>query len=286
MANVGIVYHPQRESARTKAVELEKWLYQRDHRAIFVGESESWAEGGLDLVVSLGGDGTMLRAIDKILPATIPVLGVNFGSLGYLTEIDPDGLFRALERFFGGDYSIEERMTLSIEVEKDERAGEPQESQAPFQKRYVALNDLVVEKLDSGHVIRVDVTFGASHFLTYEADGLIVSTPTGSTAYSFSARGPVVSPRLKAIVLTPISPHMLFDRSLIVEPSEIVELKIAEGPPAAVMVDGSRKVVLEPDDRVRCSAAETAAHLVTFSRRDFHEILKRKFGLHSKRMGD
>ena len=147
MANVGIVNHPQRESARTKAGELERWLYQRDHRAVFLGES--WAEDGLDLVVSLGGDGTMLRAIDRILPLPIPVLGVNFGSLGYLTEIDPDGLYGALERFFDGEYRIEERMTLSIDVEKDEGAAERPQVQAPFSKHFVALNDLVVEKLDS-----------------------------------------------------------------------------------------------------------------------------------------
>ncbi len=284
MANVGIVYHPQRESARAKADELERWLYSRDHRAIYMGES--WSEDGLDLVVSLGGDGTMLRAIDKILPSPIPVLGVNFGSLGYLTQIDPKGLYGSLEKFFRGEYRVEERMTLSVEVEKYEAISESPDIQPFFRRHFVALNDLVVEKLDSGHVIRVRVVFGSSNFLTYEADGLIVSTPTGSTAYSFSARGPVVSPRLRAMILTPISPHMLFDRSLVLEPKETVELKLAAGPSAAVMIDGSQKLILDPGDLVRCSANEAPACLVTFAERDFHEILKKKFGLHSKEMGE
>ncbi len=284
MANVGIVYHPQRESARQKAAELDEWLAERGHRAVYMGESGS--EHGLDLVVSLGGDGTMLRAIDKVLPLPVPVLGVNFGSLGYLTEIDPEGLFHALERFFGGDYSIEERMTLAIEVDRGDATLEVGETQSSSRRQFIALNDLVVEKLDSGHVIRVEVAFGAIHFLTYEADGLIVSTPTGSTAYSFSARGPVVSPRLRAMILTPISPHMLFDRSLVLDPIETVELTLADGPSAAAMVDGSRKVILEPGDLVRCTVNGNPAHLVTFANRDFHQILKKKFGLHSKRMGE
>lgn len=283
MANVGIVYHPQRESARTKARELEKWLGERNHHAVYLGED--LAQGSLDLVVSLGGDGTMLRAIDKILPLPIPVLGVNFGSLGYLTEVDPDGLYSSLEQFFAGDYAIEKRMTLSIEVEKAETSADIVDGQPPFRKHFVALNDLVVEKLDSGHVIRVDVSFGSTEFLRYEADGLIVSTPTGSTAYSFSARGPVVSPKMRAMILSPISPHMLFDRSLVLDPEETVELKVADGPAAAVMVDGARKATLDPSDLVRCVASDTPAHLVTFAVRDFHEILKRKFGLQSKKMG-
>ncbi|TAN20407.1 MAG: NAD(+)/NADH kinase [Actinomycetota bacterium] len=284
MAKVGIVYHPQRESARSKAAELESWLEERHHCAVYMGESG--ADDSLDLVVSLGGDGTMLRAIDKILPSPIPVLGVNFGSLGYLTECDPDGLFGALQQFFAGDYQVEERMTLSIDVEKNEATIDSALTQAILQKHFVALNDLVIEKLDSGHVIRVDVMFNSREFLTYEADGLILSSPTGSTAYSFSAGGPVVSPRMRAMVLTPISPHMLFDRSLVLEPDETVELKMAEGPPAAIMVDGSRKLVVEHGDVVTCSANHTTARLVTFADRDFHQIMKKKFGLQSKRMGD
>lgn len=287
MAKVGVVYHPKRESACAKAIELEAWLRDNDHRAIFLGEEV--IPDDLDLVVSLGGDGTMLRAIDRVLPSVTPVLGVNFGSLGYLTEVDPDGLFGALEDFFKGNFLIEQRMMLSIAVVRGKGHLDTEELwnyESPDVETYAALNELVVEKLHSGHVIRIGAYIGLEEFLIYEADGLIVSTPTGSTAYSFSARGPVVSPRLRAVVLTPISPHMLFDRSLVLEPTEAVGLKLCEGPSAAVMVDGVHKATIEPGDYVRCLANDTPAHLVTFSHRDFHQILKKKFGLVSKPMGE
>lgn len=287
MAIVGIVHHPKRENARSKATELEIWLREHNHEAVYLGDD--LVESHLDLVVSLGGDGTMLRAIDHVMPLAVPVLGVNFGSLGYLTEVDPDSLYSALNRFFEGDYLIEERMTLLVSVARERdmtyQPNVPQFNNAA-DTHFVALNEVVVEKLSSGHVIRVDVSIGSEQFLIYEADGLIVSTPTGSTAYSFSARGPVVSPNLRALVVTPISPHMLFDRSLVLDPGERLSLRLAEGPPAAVMVDGVEKVTIAPGDIVTCSANPTPAYLVNFSKRDFHQILKMKFGLTSKRMGD
>lgn len=284
MANVGVLYHPMRPNAASKADELDLWLQIRGHNCLritddFVGE-------GLDLVVSLGGDGTMLRAIDAVSDSGIPVLGVNFGSLGYLTEVDPDSLFDALDLFFKGEFGVEERMTLSLEIESEASNLKSGVSTiAGVQSHFVALNEMVVEKLSSGHVIRVEVSIGDSEFLTYEADGLIVSTPTGSTAYNFSARGPVVSPFLNALVITPISPHMLFDRSLVLEPSARIKFRIVDGPSAAVMVDGVQKVKLDPGDGVLCTANQIPARLVSFASRDFHQILKLKFGLSSKQMG-
>lgn len=280
MAFIGIVFHPKRDSASHTADELIRWLLDRGHNPIVLNDDRS--EAKMDLVVSLGGDGTMLRAIDRIMPSRIPVLGVNFGSLGYLTEIDPEGLFSSLERFFAGDYLIEERMALAVKVASTlSYAGGESGGRS-----HVALNEVVVEKLHSGHVIRVDAFIGSAEFLTYEADGVIVSTPTGSTAYSFSAHGPVVSPLLRSLVVTPISPHMLFDRSLVLDPSEKVSLRLAEGPSAAVMVDGVHVMTINPGDTVDCEANPIPAHLVTFAKRDFHQILKRKFGLASKKMNE
>jgi NAD+ kinase len=143
----------------------------------------------------------------------------------------------------------------------------------------VALNEAIVEKAGPGRTIRVDVAIAGRPFLTYAADGLIVSTPTGSTAYNLSARGPIVSPSLQAIVLTPISPHMLFDRSLVLEPGEVVTLRLADGPEAALVLDGTTILHLEPGDSVRCRGARLPARLVTFGTRDFHSILRAKFGL-------
>lgn len=283
MANVGVLFHPLRENAKIKADELNSWLALRGHSCQDVALETNCER--LDLVVSLGGDGTMLRAIDSVSDLGIPVLGVNFGSLGYLTELNPDSLFDALELFFNGKYDIEERMTLQLTIESiDKNSHNTSDSKRAF-SHFVALNEMVVEKLSSGHVIRVEVSIGDEEFLTYEADGLILSTPTGSTAYNFSARGPVVSPCLNALVITPISPHMLFDRSLVLEPTAKVKFRIADGPSAAVMVDGVQKVQLDPGESVTCTSNKVSARLVTFSRRDFHQILKLKFGLSSKQMG-
>lgn len=280
MATVGVLFHPGRENARNKADDLRAWLEGSGHGYLNLSDSDRIDH--LDVVVSLGGDGTMLRAIDKVSSIGLPVLGVNFGSLGYLTEIDPDSLFMALQRFFENDYLIEERMTLNVKIDSNRHSGEGFDgSQAPF----VALNEMVVEKLSSGHVIRVEVSIGNEQFLTYEADGIIASTPTGSTAYNFSSRGPVLSPSLRAIIITPISPHMLFDRSLVLESHESVAFKIVDGPSAAVMVDGVQKARIDPGDRVVCTCNKTPARLVTFGKRDFHQILKMKFGLSSKQMG-
>lgn len=280
MARVGVLFHPGRENARSKAEDLRSWLHERDHEYLNLSDCDQIDQ--LDLVVSLGGDGTMLRAIDKVSSKGLPVLGVNFGSLGYLTEIDPDSLFIALRRFFDNDYLIEERMTLNVKIESRQLTGQ---GHGGLHSSFVALNEMVVEKLSSGHVIRVEVSIGNEQFLTYEADGIIASTPTGSTAYNFSSRGPVLSPSLRAIIITPISPHMLFDRSLVLESHETVSFKIVEGPSAAVMVDGVQKARIDPGDRVICTCYETPARLVTFGKKDFHQILKMKFGLSSKQMG-
>ena len=174
------------------------------------------------MAVSLGGDGTMLRTVEMVAPFGVPVIGVNVGHLGYLTEVEPVGLYDALERFLAGDHAIEERMLLSVRVT----------GQAPAAGagRMLALNEAVVEKTLSGHMVRVDVAIDGAPFTPYAADGLIVATPTGSTAYALSARGPIIAPTHRALLLTPVSPHMLFDRSLILDAGTELRLTVV-GPP-------------------------------------------------------
>ncbi len=266
--NIGLVVHPKRPEALIVATELEEWGLE--HKVGVKHLFEPRDSQGLDLVVSLGGDGTMLRAIDLSLLHQVPVMGVNFGHLGYLTETEPDELIPSLERFFKGDYEIEERMTLDIRVHKS--------SPGPA-NRFVAVNELVVEKSHSGHVVKLAVSIGGSHFLNYEADGLIVATPTGSTAYSFSSRGPVVSPMLEAMLLTPISPHMLFDRVMVLAPFEQVTIRVLDGPKATLMVDGLNKEILAIGESVTVGSSLLNARLAKFAERDFRNILKAKFGL-------
>ena len=145
--------------------------------------------------------------------------------------------------------------------------------------RYRALNEGVVEKLEPGHTVRLHVSIDGAAFTSYAADGLIVATPTGSTAYSLSARGPVVSPRHRALLLTPVSPHMLFDRSLVLDPDESVEIEVAGHRPVALTVDGQQMVTLSEGDVVSFAASAATAQFVRFGGHRFHRILKSKFGL-------
>jgi NAD+ kinase len=170
----------------------------------------------LDLVVSLGGDGTMLHAVDLVYPAAVPILGVNVGQLGYLTDVEPEELEAAMPRLLAGDFAVLERMVLAVDVTTD----------GPAAGTWFALNEAALEKQRSGHLIRLDVSINGSAFTTYAADGVIVATPTGTTAYSFSVRGPIASPALRCLVLTPVSPHMLFDRSLVLADREDLDFVV------------------------------------------------------------
>ncbi len=221
---------------------------------------------GVELAISLGGDGTMLRAVDGVAAHGAAVLGVNVGQLGYLTAVEPDDMLSALERYLGGTHRIEERMLLDVQVE-----GGP---------RRLALNEAVVERTENGHTVRLAVSLDGEFFTTYAADGLIVATPTGSTAYSFSARGPIVDPAHWAMVLTPVSPHMLFDRAMVLGPRATVRLEVLGERPARLEADGQRIVgTLDPGAVVVCTAADEPARLVRFGGSNFHHVLKQKFGL-------
>ncbi|HZN16059.1 MAG TPA: NAD(+)/NADH kinase [Acidimicrobiales bacterium] len=276
MAVVALIPHHLRPEAAALAKRLTGELLTGGH-TVRVPEADAHATGlgewaipaseltrGLDLAVSLGGDGTMLRTVEMVAAAGVPVLGVNVGHLGYLTEVDGPDAQAAVERVLRGDHRVETRMTLAVTF-----AG----------VTHHALNEAVVEKTVSGHTVRVAVALNDRPFTTYAADGLIVATPTGSTAYNLSARGPIVSPTHRALVLTPVSAHMLFDRSMVLGADESITLELIDGPPAVLVVDGRQLGELTPGDAVGCRAGDHDVRLVTFGARDFHGILKRKFGL-------
>ncbi len=279
MTAVALVAHHEREDAALLARAAVTWLRERGHEAWVVPDDATVLDLGelvserplaaADLLVCLGGDGTMLRAVRLLDGAPVPLLGVNVGVLGYLTEIDPPALSSALERFLAGpaagSWHLDERMMLRVTVAGD--------------GSWRALNEAVVEKHDSGHTVRLLARIAGEPFTSYAADGLIVATPTGSTAYSLSARGPVVSPKHRAMLLTPVSPHMLFDRTLVLEPSETVEIEVAGFRPAALAVDGQRVATLAEGDVVTCCPADETARFVRLSAHHFHQILKSKFGL-------
>jgi NAD+ kinase len=279
LATVGLVPHRDRAEARELAEQVVSW-FEAQGVKVRIPESDAVGferlavpvdefAGGLDLAVSLGGDGTMLRTVDLAYEAGVPVLGVNVGQLGYLAEVEPGDLDAALERLLAGDYAVADRMMLQVTIESD----------GPAAGRWWALNEAVLEKPHPGRLARLDVFINGAFFTSYAADGVIVATPTGSTAYSFSARGPIVSPRVRCLLLTPVSPHMLFDRSLVLDAEEELALSIGENQHVLLTIDGRERGVLEPGDMVRCTGGPRPARVVTFGPRDFHQILKAKFGL-------
>jgi NAD+ kinase len=287
MANVALFVHRDRRQAIELACDIAVWLEARGHhprltpsdaelieRADLARPEDRLTEG-LDLVVAIGGDGTMLRAVRRAAEHDVPVLGINVGQLGYLTEVEPARWRDALSRFLDGDHAIDERMLLAITVEAPGAL-------PAVDIGHLVLNEVVLEKVSMGHTVRLEVTLDGAFFTDYVADGLIVATPTGSTAYALSARGPIVAPRHRALMLTPVSPHMLFDRTLVLDPETIVRLAVHGERPAALSLDGRNVGTLEPGGAITCTAAPRPARLVTFGGRDFHQILKTKFGLNDR----
>jgi NAD+ kinase len=275
MPRIALLVHPARPEVQRLAADVRRWWERHGYEVVRL-DSEDGSSDAVELAVSLGGDGTMLRTVQLASHHGVPVLGVNLGRMGYLTEVEPAGLEAAFERFAAGEYTVAERMMLGVRVERPDGGASAQDGGGA---ELVALNEAIAEKIAPGHTIRVEVSIAARPFLTYTADGLIVSTPTGSTAYNLSARGPIVSPTLRALVVTPISPHMLFDRSLVLDPAESVTLRLLDGPDGDLVLDGTSSIRLRPGDSVSCAAAIQPARLVTFGARDFHAILRAKFGL-------
>ncbi len=282
LRRVGAVVHPGRPGARDLGKRLASWAAERGVELRTLREErgclgqevpcvppEDFAEG-LDLVVVLGGDGTLLRALGLVLEAEVPVLGVNLGRLGFLTEVEPDGIWNALEAVWAGRYRVERRTTLTVRVLVDGHAVAED----------AAVNDVVLEKAAKERLVGVAVYVDEGLFARYAADGIIVATPTGSTAYSFSAGGPIVSPRLEALLLTPIAPHMVFNRSLVLHPDEVLRLEVlAESPPVIESVDGRAVRELPAGSMIEVCRGPRSALLVRIVPTDFYSLVRSKFRL-------
>jgi NAD+ kinase len=284
---IGVTFHRFRDDAVSSLEAVSAWASANGVRVVAQADDVEALSGrlrqapeavetlaGVDVVVSLGGDGTMLRTVRALGGRPTPIIGVNIGTRGYLTRVEPHDTAEVLKRFVHGkegiDYTFDDRMMLAATVDM---------GMSDAVGTWLALNEVVFEKSESGHTVRLDVAIDGVDFATYTADGLIVSTPTGSTAYALSARGPVMSPRLRAVLLTPVSPHMVFDRSLVLDPAEDVVVTVGGYRPVEVSVDGYRCVELNVGQSMRVSASQRVARLVRFEDRRFHQILRQKFGL-------
>lgn len=252
MTGVLVVAHHEREEGVVLARQAADWLAARGHECWMTPEDAKAVE--LDdlvserppeeagLALSLGGDGTTLRAVDLVSAAGVPVLGVNVGLLGYLNEVEPSGLLDALEGFFADQHTIEERMMLSVQIRRHDGRLEP-----PVQ----ALNEAVVERDESGHTVRLAVHIDGEAFISYAADGLIVATPTGSTAYSLSAGGPILHPGLAGWVLVPIASHTLSNRPIVLPDSGDVRITVVAGRDASANFDMQALASLMHGDQIR-----------------------------------
>lgn len=273
-----LVGHADRPEAGILARRAEEWLNARgchvvatedDRRALGLVTTEGpTSDLAASLVLGIGGDGTLLRAVKLVGESETPILGVNVGLLGYLAAVEPPAMIDALSDFFADRLARESRFVLDVAVHT-----------ASGVERHRALNEASLEKITAGHTVRLQMCIDDAPFTSYQADGMIVATPTGSTAYSLSARGPIVSPRLRAIVVTPLSPHMLFDRSLVLASSEVVEMQVTGTRPVGLAVDGEYMGELQPGDRIVCSEASHPAIFVKVHGERFHDVLKSKFGL-------
>ncbi len=284
-ATIGLILHHRRTQAIEQASDLVAWLESEGHSIRMpvedaeiagldrFGVDEADFAEGLDVAVSLGGDGSILRAVDLTSEFDVPLLGVNYGELGYLAAIEPADARSAISTFLSGEYQTEVRMMLQATVSHRSGPGEPKTTV------HHALNEIVLERTADHNTIRLLVRIDGERFHTYPADGLIVATPTGSTAYALSARGPVVAATHRALLLTPVSPHMLFDRSLVLEPASDLGLEVQGHRPAALSVDGRKVGTLEDGDEVVCTASPRRVRLIIDKPRNFHEVLKSKFGL-------
>jgi NAD+ kinase len=283
MKVIGVLARPDLREAGSTVRDLVAWLEQRGVRPCL--DAATAALGGVgatpgcrvasgrevaaeaDALVVLGGDGTLLAA-SRLLERAVPVLGVNFGSLGFLTEIALSELYPTLEAVLADRHQSEERRLLHAVVR---RAGQPDVAGD-------VLNDVVITKAGASRIIELDVSVDSTFVSAFRADGLIVSSPTGSTAYNLAAGGPILHPTLPAIVLTPICPHMLTNRPLVVSDDARIDVRLRAAREVEVMaaLDGQQIFALADQDGVTVTRSARRLQLVKAAGRDYYEVLRTK----------
>jgi NAD+ kinase len=223
------------------------------------------------LVVAFGGDGTFLRAARLARSLDVPIVGVNVGRLGFLTEIDPEDLPTVVPRLIAGDFAIDRRATLDARI---------LDAAGSISGELWALNDIAVEKVVRQRLVRLEVHVGATLFANVAADAVIVATSTGSTAYALSAGGPIVNPALDAVLVAPVAPHSLFDRTIVTHRSDRVRIVVARDQEGAlVSCDGTGPMVLEPGGAVEVSGDGRPVLVARLGAADFFGLVRRKFRL-------
>lgn len=266
---LGMLVHPEKPEAARLARRLAEICREKGPALVPVDSRNASALADVDVVAVLGGDGTILRALRLMGEKMVPVLGVNLGTMGFLAECAPEALEEAVRRLAAGDYRLEERMLLRVEREGGERA--------------LALNDVVVSRGACQRVLQADVTVDGQAAARFSGDGLVISSPTGSTAYSLSAGGPVVVPQLDCIVLAPVCPHTFSARPMVVSGESQIETALAPrgaGGRLMLSIDGGDGIALERAV-IRVRRAQERLPFVRFGENRFFSSLRGKLSLWS-----
>jgi len=278
MRSIGLIYKRNNPEAAEAAGRVVDWLVERDAEALVgpgqqltIGKGVAVDETDLgrrsEFLVTLGGDGTLLHAAGVLRDHPVPILGVNMGRLGFLTPFPEEALEGALEAAFEGRLEIQQRMRLAVRLRRsgnEEVAG-------------IALNDAVISQGAMARLLELEVRQNGQLITTYRADGLIVSTPTGSTAYNLSAGGPLLTPGLAAVCVTPICPHTLTNRSLVMPADCVITAQIVDtGDKPFLTIDGQRGYILDADDVVSIARAEAAQPLYQAPEVDIFELMRSK----------
>ena len=273
---IGFAYNPTIEAAVELSARAAGWCQIR-------GVGEWQAPSGdmealvrelptTDALVVLGGDGTFLRAVRAIAEVDVPILGVNLGKVGFLSKAEGGELDAVLEKIIVGRFTIDERMAIEGRILRDGRA--------IHDTRHVALNDIVVARGALARVCRLDVAIDDTHLATFIADGLVISSPTGSTGYSFSAGGPILDPISRNLVVTPIAAYLSAIRSVVVSPEQVIRCTVVDAVEALVSVDGREDIEVKVGDVVEVSAVERPIRLIApEGSQPFWDLLRHKVAL-------
>jgi NAD+ kinase len=276
---VGIIANTAKERSGGYTADLRKWLLARgldvcleEGIAAKIGVTDQPEKGRwalADLIIVFGGDGTILRTARLLAERDVPIVGVNLGVFGYLTEINLDEMYRALEEILTGNYQVERRMMLQVEIMKND----------VILHKCSVLNDVVINRGNLSRLVELETAVDGRYLTTFKADGLIVATPTGSTAYSLAAGGPIVFPELDCIIINPICPHTLTNRPVILPEGVVVEVILnTREPGATVTLDGQTSFPVLYEDRVVIRKSAQVTRLISSPHRGYLEILRTKLG--------
>lgn len=276
--SIGILTKPRFPEVRSTLLGVVAWLRTRNIEVLLDTTSASFLSepGGMpktqlaekaDVLLVLGGDGTILSAARLAAERSIPILGVNMGGLGFLTEVILDNLYPSLERVFANDFILDERLMLTTELHR----------QAETVARGIVLNDVVISKGTLARMIDLQIAIDGQFVTNLRGDGLIIGTPTGSTAYSLSAGGPIMNPGVQALILTPICPHTLSHRPLIVPSNVVIEVSLtSQDEGSMATLDGQVGVPIAQGDRAVIQASSDRTRLIRFPESHYYEVLRGK----------